>query len=115
MIFIKFNLNSLLKLPYSNKTGQIFLFIVMMLINTPFFCQDYQQIDASILMYPESFDSPEQLSKFISRDFVTEEEKVRAIYNWIILNISYDPDEYKQFNYNFKNYRERNEKEKKNT
>jgi len=113
MIFIKFNLNSLLKLPYSNKTGQIFLFIVMMLINTPFFCQDYQQIDASILMYPESFDSPEQLSKFISRDFVTEEEKVRAIYNWIILNISYDPDEYKQFNYNFKNYRERNEKEKK--
>jgi hypothetical protein len=75
--------------------------------------QDYERIDATILLYPETFDSPEALSKFITRDFATDEEKVRAMYSWIIQNIKYDPNEYKQFNFNFKNYRERNEKEEK--
>lgn len=75
--------------------------------------QDYERIDATIQLYPERFDSAEELSAMISRDFVTEEEKVRGIYTWLIQNISYDPDEYKRFNYNFKNYRERNAKEEK--
>ena len=73
--------------------------------------QDYERIDATIELYPTNFSSAEELSKFISRDFTSEEEKVRAIYTWIIRNVAYDPDEYKQFNYNFKNYRERNAKE----
>ncbi len=73
--------------------------------------QDYEIIDATIELYPTNFSSAEELSKFISRDFTSEEEKVRAIYTWIIRNVAYDPEEYKQFNYNFKNYRERNSKE----
>ncbi len=73
--------------------------------------QDYEIIDATIELYPTNFSSAEELSKFISRDFTSEEEKVRAIYTWIIRNVVYDPEEYKQFNYNFKNYRERNAKE----
>ena len=73
--------------------------------------QEYERVDATILLYPQRFESPEQLSRFLTRDFTSEEEKVRAIYSWIIMNIEYDPDEYKQFDYNFKNYRERNEKE----
>jgi len=73
--------------------------------------QDYERIDATIELYPTNFSSAEELSKFISRDFTSEEEKVRAIYTWIIRNVAYDPEEYKQFNYNFKNYRERNAKE----
>ena len=73
--------------------------------------QNYQQVDATIQLYPKEFDAPEQLSKFISRDFSSEEDKVRAIYTWIVNNIAYEPKEYKQFNYNFKNFRERNEKE----
>ena len=73
--------------------------------------QDYERIDATIELYPTNFSSAEELSKLISRDFTSEEEKVRAIYTWIIRNVAYDPDEYKQFNYNFKNYRERNAKE----
>ncbi len=73
--------------------------------------QDYEIIDATIELYPTNFSSAEELSKLISRDFTSEEEKVRAIYTWIIRNVAYDPDEYKQFNYNFKNYRERNAKE----
>ena len=77
------------------------------------FAQDYERVDAIISMYPNTFDNPEKLSKFIARDFTSEEDKVRAIYTWIIQNIAYDPDEYKQFDYTFTNYRERNEKDEK--
>lgn len=73
--------------------------------------QDMQRVDAIIQLYPERVETAEELSRFISRDFETEEEKVRAIYSWIVHNIAYEPEEYKQFNFNFTNYRERNEKE----
>ncbi|MEM7085286.1 MAG: transglutaminase domain-containing protein [Bacteroidota bacterium] len=75
--------------------------------------QDYETVDATIQLYPTSFNAPEELSAFITRDFISEEDKVRAIYTWIIMNVAYEPDEYKQFNYNFKSYRERNLKEEK--
>jgi hypothetical protein len=100
-------------LPFDIGVKLIFVFIMLISLNTIGQTENYERIDASILLYPEHFDTPEQLSKYISRDFETDEEKIRAIYGWIILNIRYEPDEYKQFNYNFKNYRERNEKEEK--
>ena len=84
---------------------------VILLLSILGFSQDYERIDATILLYPTRCDTPEDLSKFITRDFKTDEEKVRAIYSWIIQNIVYDPKEYKKFDYNFKNYRERNLKE----
>jgi transglutaminase/protease-like cytokinesis protein 3 len=89
------------------------LLFMLVFAYSPVTAQNYEQVDATIVLYPDRFDSPEQLSRFISRDFTTEEDKVRAIYGWIINNISYDPDEYKKFNFNFKNYRERNAKEEK--
>ncbi len=85
-----------------------FLFCVTIL-----FSQDYEQIDATVLFYPNRCKTPQELSKFITRDFKTDEEKVRAIYSWIIQNIAYNPDEYKRFDYQFKNFRERNKKEEK--
>lgn len=86
---------------------------VLLFFTSETFSQEYERVDATILLYPENVDTPEELSKFITRDFTSEEEKVRAIYSWIIQNVAYDPDEYKQFNYNFKDYRERNSKEEK--
>ena len=71
------------------------------------------QVDATIELYPTSFQSPDAFSKLISRDFNTEDDKVRAIYTWLIQNVAYEPLEYKQFNYKFKNYHERNQKEEK--
>ncbi|PKA82584.1 transglutaminase superfamily protein [Ulvibacter sp. MAR_2010_11] len=93
-----------------------FTYLLLFLIGvTPLigFSQDYERIDATILLYPKTFEKAEDLSKFISRDFTTDEEKVRAMYSWIIQNIAYEPDEYKQFDFKFKNYRERNQKEEK--
>lgn len=75
--------------------------------------QDYERVDAILTMYPSTFENPEKLSRFITRDFVTDEDKVRAIYTWIIQNVAYDPNQYKQFDYKFLNYRERNEKDEK--
>ncbi|MDT0556343.1 transglutaminase domain-containing protein [Patiriisocius hiemis] len=77
------------------------------------FSQNYEQVDATIQLYPERVNSAEELSRFITRDFKTEDDKVRAIYSWLIKNVAYDPDEYKQFDYSFKNYRDRNQKEEK--
>lgn len=79
----------------------------------PALTQDYERVDAAIQIYPERFQNVEELSRLITRDFIAPEDKVRAIYSWIIQNIAYDPDEYKQFNFSFKNYRERNVKEQK--
>ena len=87
------------------------MFFFFLLI-TPFVqAQDFERVDAAIQLYPETFENAEQLSRLIQRDFETDAEKVRAMYSWMVRNIAYDPDEYKKFNYNFKSYRERNEKE----
>lgn len=89
------------------------IFILVCLTFHIGFAQDYERVDATIQLYPNTVQTPEELSKFITRDFTSEEEKVRAIYSWIIHNIAYYPEAYKMFNYNFKDYRERNQKEEK--
>lgn len=89
----------------------VFYCFFLFLSTTFGLAQDLERVDATILLYPNSFNKPEELSKFISRDFFTEEEKVRAIYSWIIENISYDPEEFKQFDFSYKKIDERNEKE----
>jgi len=92
---------------------KILLILLCTLALSPSFAQDYERIDATIQLYPTRVNSPEELSFFIARDFTTDEEKVRAIYSWLILNIVYEPSEYDQFDYSFKNYRERNSKDEK--
>lgn len=92
---------------------KIRVFLAAFFVFTFGLSQDYKRVDATIQLYPKQVNNAEELSKFISRDFTTQEDKVRAIYSWIINNITYDPNEYKKFNYNFKNYRERNQKEEK--
>lgn len=100
-----------------NKQIQSLLLLLGMVlcssISTIVIAQTNDEIDATIQLYPTSVDTPEELSKFITRDFNTDEAKVRAIYTWLIQNVSYNPEEYKLFNYSFKNYRERNTKEEK--
>jgi len=73
--------------------------------------QDFQRVDAAIKLYPERFQTTEQLAQMIARDFTDPQEQLRAAYGWIISHIAYDPEQYKNFNYNFKDYRERNAKE----
>lgn len=91
------------------KCSFLFLFCSLQIL----FCQDYTKVDATIQLYPTTVQTAEELSYFISRDFKTDDEKVRAIYGWLIHNVAYDPAEYKSFNYSFATYREGNKKEAK--
>lgn len=95
------------------KWKQFYITLITFLLGISIYAQDYERVDATIELYPTSFKNAEELSNFITRDFNSEEEKVRAIYTWIINNVAYEPEEYKKFNFNFKNYRERNLKEEK--
>ena len=69
-------MNAILNL-IANKNKFIRIIILFFGMN-PFIvtAQDYEKVDATIQLYPQTFDSPEALSKFITRDFKTEEEKV---------------------------------------
>jgi hypothetical protein len=75
------------------------------------YAQDYERVDAIIELYPKQLESPEQLSAFISRDFTSVDEKLRAIYGWIINHIAYNPDEYKALDYSFTTVKDRNKKQ----
>lgn len=87
------------------------LVAVLMCFATLSWSQNEDHVAAVLGLYPDSFQSAEAFSAAISRDFTTDEDKVRAVFYWLITHVAYDPDEYKKFNYTFKNYRERNQKE----
>ena len=92
----------------------IFL-IGLIYLSTPLqsYCQDFSQIDNTLLLYPDRFERPEDLAAMIDRDFNTDLEKVRAVYGWIIAHIAYDPGQYEEFDFSFRDYKERNKKQQK--
>lgn len=65
-------------------------YTLFLLISFICYSQDYSKVDESIKSYPTSFSSPEKLALKINEDFSKEEEKARAIFTWIALNIKYD-------------------------
>ena len=70
-----------------------FTFLILIIIsiaNIPLFSKDYEKVDRIVQNYPNSFSDPDQLAKLINRDFKLPEEKARAIFTWIALNIDYD-------------------------
>ncbi len=83
------------------------------------YSQSYSTIDDAIANYPKSFASPEKLAEKIKTDFTSEEEKARAIFTWIALNVQYDLKSYysqssnPQIAYSFSSEEERLNKEQK--
>ena len=90
---------------------RIYFLVIMVLQCGSLLAQDFDRVDAIIQLYPKQVESPEDLAKFIHRDFTSEAEKVRAIYGWLIHNVAYDPNEYKKFDYRFTNFRNASQKE----
>ncbi|QYJ67681.1 transglutaminase domain-containing protein [Flavobacterium litorale] len=64
------------------------LLLLLFISNT--FAQDYQKVDATVKKYPRSFTNANRLAERINNDFTREDEKARAIFTWIALNIRYD-------------------------
>lgn len=50
----------------------------------------YEKVDAIVRAYPKSFSASEKLAEKINTDFSKPDEKARAIFTWISLNIKYD-------------------------
>lgn len=64
-------------------------FMVLLFVNV-IYSQNYSKVDTSIKSYPKSFSSTEELAGRINHEFDKDEDKVRAIFTWIGLNIRYD-------------------------
>ncbi|WP_244285389.1 transglutaminase domain-containing protein [Flavobacterium araucananum] len=54
------------------------------------YSQKYNDVDRTVLKYPKSFSSTEDLADRIQKDFSSDGDKARAIYSWIAFNIKYD-------------------------
>ena len=59
------------------------------------YCQSYTKVDNVIQNYSKLYSSAENLAAQINQDFKNEDEKARAIFTWIALNIKYDLNKYK--------------------
>lgn len=52
--------------------------------------QDFTKVDSTVKGYPSTYNSIDRLASRINADFQRDDEKARAIFTWIALNIRYD-------------------------
>ncbi|NDI98803.1 hypothetical protein GWA97_06915 [Flavobacterium sp. LaA7.5] len=62
----------------------LFLFTILT------YAQDYTDIDYKIYEYPNTFSTVQQLVDRVNKDFIREDEKARAFFSWIALNVKFD-------------------------
>lgn len=65
-------------------------FLLMVLLPGVVNSQDFAAVDKKVNDYPKSFASPEKLASQITADFSRDDEKARAAFTWIALNVRYD-------------------------
>lgn len=71
---------------------------------------DYSEVDATAIFYPQNFEDTQALSSKIKEDFSDQAHQLRAAYTWVIHNIAYEPEEYLKFLFQYRILEERNEK-----
>jgi hypothetical protein len=71
------------------KIAFIFLLLNVIFMHSSY-SQKYNDVDRTVLKYPKSFSSTEDLADRIQKDFSSDGDKARAIYSWIAFNIKYD-------------------------
>lgn len=71
-------------------TLRYLFYISVVFTCTSTYSQKYDKIDDAIKMYPKSYSDPQLLANRISKEFSNDEDKVRAAFCWIAMNISYD-------------------------
>jgi len=65
--------------------------ILLIILITHFtYAQNYAYVDSIVKKYPSHLNSIESISKKILEDFTTEEDRVRAAFTWVAINIEYD-------------------------
>ena len=67
-----------------------FTLVLLILFVLQGFSQNFEQVDKKVSQYPKSFSKLNKLADLINKDFKKPEEKARAIYAWIAMNVAYD-------------------------
>ena len=89
----KFTINIILFLVFTKLTAQQFL--ITRKANDIFSVEesiknDFNSVDSVVRGYTSEYISTETLANQIKKDFKTDKDKIRALYTWLCLNISYD-------------------------
>ncbi|PHK28522.1 hypothetical protein VF13_40730 [Nostoc linckia z16] len=71
-------------------TIRAYILVVASIFSLSVSAQDYAKVDATVTSYPKSFDNPKNLSDRIKADFKRDDERARAAFTYIALNIKYD-------------------------
>lgn len=70
------------------------LFFIILVFNFVFlsnaYSQKYDTVDAIVDEYPKDLATADQLVALIKKDFSLPNEKARAVFRWVAVNISYD-------------------------
>jgi transglutaminase/protease-like cytokinesis protein 3 len=72
---------------------QLLLLLFLLLASLSVKSQDFKKVDALVKTYPR-FSKVVLLANKISTDFTTDEEKARAAFYWLAINIRYNLKEY---------------------
>lgn len=94
----------------------VLLFVVVFFgSNMVAFSKDYKSVDEKVKEYPSNFSKVKKIADLINSDFSSDDDKARAIYAWIAMNIKYDIKQLnrnkKQIKYSFSSEEERIRKE----
>lgn len=90
---------------------RIFTFLLIgFCIPIPGISQEYEKIDATVSFYPKNYETAEALAKKIKKDFTNPKQQLRAAYSWLIHNVTYDPEEYYTYQFQYRVLEERNKK-----
>lgn len=68
----------------------LFINIILIFSGGYIQAQDFSKVDAKVRAYPKSFMNVDGLASRINSDFNRQDEKARAAFTWIALNIDYD-------------------------
>ncbi len=92
------------------------ILFLLIFFSLSLFSQNYNHIDSKVKSY-SSISNIESLSQKIKHDFNTDEEKVRALFIWIVENIKYQASGSKwaatRLEFYFSDYQKKREKRKK--
>lgn len=89
---------------------RLLILVVYVLGNVSLYSQNFEQVDATLQLYPSTFFSDEALAARIERDFDNTLDKVAAAYGWLINNVAYEPKEYNLYRLQYRFLEERNQK-----
>ncbi|HEX9981086.1 MAG TPA: transglutaminase domain-containing protein [Flavobacterium sp.] len=92
------------------------LIILFFFLSSSIAYPQFESVDAKVKLYPKTFSRTEDLSAKINHDFSRDDERARAIFTWIALNIRYDLNEYitgSSVAYSYSSPEDKIEKEKK--